>query len=399
MESYKDCYDILINPLYNKMTTLEIIIGTKCQNACKYCYRVKNQCEGSLIDMPISKVKFYIENAIEMGLIDSKMLNVDIFGGEPIVDIDYFKSLLELLKNYTNEINIPTNGRILENIKDQDIDEIIKSADNKVFFSLSIDSPFQEEINRPLSEFGKMQGMKQERNWDRLFYLSKKYKMGFHPMLSFETVDKWYDTWKFFVDNDALCYLLEVRHPLNKKQMFDAVYQLVKIKKEIDKRKIDFSYNIFAPCFIQRGMSCSAQNTLSINTDGCVYFCHRLMNERFKIADLNTKEVDASKFVLWKGLYDKRNQPVCISCPIRNTCASQCLGATFEYWGGYGGLTIPIPSICQYFLLKQYIFYRNFEEWTSFIEQYTNVKNLEKSVYGNFGKDVIEEFEEKLKNV
>lgn len=398
MESYKDCYEIITDPHYNKITNLELIIGTKCQNACKYCYRVKDQHEGSIIGMPISRAKMYIENAIEMGFIADKIPIVEFFGGDPIVDIDYFKELLMLVKPYTNNILVPTNARVLERIKDKDIDDIIASSDGKVSFSLSVDSPFQENINRKLSSFGKMQGMKQERDWDRLIHLAKKYGMGFHPMLSFETVDTWYDTWEFFLQHEIPCYLLEVRHPLTKEQMFEAVYQLVKIIKTVINKNINHNYNTIRPSFINRGMTCSAQTTLSINTDGCVYTCHRLINERFKIADLNTKEVDASKFVMWKGLYHRRNKAICMSCPIRETCSSQCLGAVFEYWGSFGGLTIPIPSICQYYLLKYYIFATLFSDWNEFINQYSNLSNLEFSVYGNFGKQKIEEFKERLVN-
>jgi radical SAM protein with 4Fe4S-binding SPASM domain len=242
-----------------------------------------------------------------------------------------------------------------------------------------------------------MQGMKQERNWDRLIELGKKYNSGFHPMLSFDTVDKWFDTWNFFISKGVGCYLLEVRHPVTKEQMFEAVRQLVKIIKTSDKLGLKNTFNTTTPSIINRGMTCSAQTTLSINSDGCVYTCHRLMNERFKIADLNTKEIDVSKFVMWKGLYHRRNQIVCMGCPIKKICPGQCLGAVYEYWG-YGGITIPIPSLCQYFLLKFYILSSLFDVWEKSMNG-VNTTKLEQSVYGNFGKDIIEDFKETLKNV
>lgn len=399
MESYKDCYDIITDPHFNKITNLELIVGTKCQNACKYCYRVKDQHKGSIIGMPISRAKMYIENAIEMGFITDKIPVVEFFGGDPIVDIDYFKELLVLVKPYTSQILVPTNARILERIKDKDIDDIIAVSDNKVSFSLSVDSPFQENYNRKLSSFGKMQGMEQDRDWDRLLHLSKKYGMGFHPMLSFDTVSTWYDTWEFFMNNGVPCYLLEVRHPLSKDQMFEAVFQLCKIIKTVINENIHSNYNTIRPCFMDRGMTCSAQTTLAINIDGCVYTCHRLINERFKIADLNTKEVDASKFVMWKGLYHRRNQAVCMGCPLREVCPSQCLGAAFEYWGSNGGLTIPVPSLCQYFLLKYYIFSLYFLDWNEFVKQHVKIKDLELAVYGNFKEKDLLELKERIENV
>ncbi len=398
MEFYKDCQDIITDPRFNNIDTLELIIGTKCQNACSYCYRVREQCNGPIIGMPVSRAKMYIDNAIEMGIIKKGIPSIEIFGGDPIVDIDYFKDLLCLLKDYTQFILAPTNGRIIERLKDKDIEDIFDAADGRLALSWSVDSPFQEN-NRGLSQFGVMQGMVQERDWDRIFYLSKKYNIGFHPMLSFETVNDWYNTWDFFVSNGANCYLLEVRHPMTREQMIEGIFQLAKIKKESIKRNLTYRFNTIDTSYSYRGMSCSGQTTCSINTDGCMYFCHRLINERFKIADFNTKEIDPSKFVMWNGLYTRRNQPICMSCPIREVCSNMCLGAVFEYWGSNGAVTVPIPSVCQYFLLKNYIFSLFFKDWEEFINTYVDVNYLEAAVYGNFSKEVIENLKRRIEDV
>ena len=133
MEHYTKCKDIISDPRFNKIVNCELVIGTKCQNACKYCYRVHKQHEGPIIGMPIDRARLYIDNAIEMGLLEEKTHSFDIFGGDPIVDIDYFKALCKLISPYCKEIHVPTNARLLERIKDQDIDEIVEAADGKVF--------------------------------------------------------------------------------------------------------------------------------------------------------------------------------------------------------------------------------------------------------------------------
>ena len=57
---------------YNRHTSVEFIIGNKCQNACKYCYRTAYQNQGPVIAMSLDKMKLFYDNAIEMGLIERR---------------------------------------------------------------------------------------------------------------------------------------------------------------------------------------------------------------------------------------------------------------------------------------------------------------------------------------
>jgi len=350
---------------YNRNTSVEFILTNKCQNACKYCYRVGCQNQGPIIAMPIDKMKLYYNNAVEMGLIDELTETLELFGGEPIIDIDYFNSILIEFNNKFKSIVVPTNARILESITDQEIDHMIENANNKLFFSLSIDGPVVENVNRPLSNFGKMQGFRQERNWNRLIHLSNKYNMGWHPMLDFDTVETWFDTWKWFIDNNLWVYLLEVRHAIvDDSKIIDGVYQLAKILKYCELNNIPNTFNTTKLAITGRGLPCSALTGLYIHYDGSCYFCHRLIEEKFKIADLITKQVDINNYIALRAGFDYRNNIVCVSCPIREYCSSMCIGAINEYWGKSGCISVPIPSLCKYFILKYaYLSYRYPKDW------------------------------------
>lgn len=392
-------YSEVVNEIkeYNRLINVEFIIGTKCQNACKYCYRVPYQNRGEYIDMSLEDMKLYYNNAVEMGLITNNALNLELFGGDPIIDLDYFKSVIAEFKDKFKNIIIPTNGRILENVSDYEIDSLIDLSDNKLAISLSVDGPLVENIQRPLSNFGKMQGFKQERNWDRLIHLSKKYGWGFHPMFWLEHPETWFDTFKWFIDNDLFVYLLEVRHGHHKDvNLIEGVYQLAKINEYCSKHNINKKpLNTILFFIVPRGLTCSALTTLFINSDGCVYFCHRLMNSRFKIANLRTKEINLNNYIALNAGYNFRNAATCMLCPIRDICPGPCLGMINEYWDNSGAISIPIPSMCKYNLLKAgYFIHRNYETW----ENINNSNVIHDAVYANFGDNIYSILDERLEN-
>lgn len=381
---------------YNRFINLEFIIGTKCQNACKYCYRVPYQNSGSFIDMSIEKMKMYYENSVEMGLISDKLESISVFGGDPIIDLDYFRSIVSEFKDKTHVIVIPTNGRVLESISDSEIDSLLEISDGKLKISLSVDGPINENTQRPLSNFGKMQGFKQERNWDRLIYLSKKYGWGFHPMFWFENVTTWFDTWKWFVDNDLTVYTLEVRHGHKDDDVLaEGVYMLAKIIEYCNLYNISNKFNSTNMSSTIRGLTCSALNTLYINSDGCAYFCHRVIEDQFKIADLVSKNINLNNYITLGAGFNFRNSASCLLCPIRHICPGPCIGMIDEYWDRRGCVSIPIPSMCKYYLLKNgYFIHRGYENWKNI----NITDDIHEAVFHNFGPKIYKTLDERLNN-
>jgi len=388
----EECRDDVVK--YRRRTSVEFIVGTKCQNACKYCYRVSCQNDGELLGTTVERMRMMYENAIDMGMID-RGTGIEIFGGDPITDYSFFKSVVEHFRDDTTQFLVPTNGRIIENIKDAEIDALIEASGNKLSLSLSVDGP--QDMNRPMSQFGHMSGVPEERNWDRLFSLAKKYHWGFHPMLHFPTASLWFDTWKWFFDHDAHVYLLEVRHPIDDpKNIVEGVYQLAKIILTCEKMNIKPAFNTTSPSRTPRGLGCSALTSLCINTDGRVYFCHRLMQERYLIADLVTKQVDMRKYVMLGAGYDFKNSATCMRCPIKKYCMTVCVGAADEYW--QGAVSLPIPSTCKYALLKLFYLINRTNTWGAIRPSIDldHTKCILQAAFPNFN-DVIADLDGRLK--
>lgn len=389
MIDYKKCQEIFTSE-NNKTTSVEFILGTQCQNSCAYCYRRIYQYDNPISPISISKLRLYFNNAKEMGLIHTPII-LELFGGDPIVDLIYFKNLLSEFKDDVEYFLVPSNGRILENLKDEDIDELIEASGKKLSISLSVDSPIQEPIKRPLSLLGQMQGFTDSRNWDRLIYLAKKYGWGFHPMFDFNNVDEWFNIFKYFVDNEVAVYLLEVRHPVTDNQAIKGAIQIGKIMKFVKEYKIDFKFNAIDAHIIPRGLGCSALTTLTINTDGKTYFCHRLLKERYAIADLVTKEIDPTKYIMYSSGFDHKNSHYCMNCPLRISCGGYCVGMVDEYWDRYGVESIPILSICKYYLLKSYILTQIDEGWKSLNLDLDKIYHMLKDIYNIDPDEVLKE--------
>lgn len=348
---------------YSRFSSVEFIIGTKCQNACSYCYRVNCQNDGPILPVSNERIKLYLKNAQEMGLVE-RPKSIEFFGGDPLINIDALNGWVDTLKYETDCISIPTNGRILESIPETLIQEMIDNAKpSRLFFSLSVDGLLEKE-NRPLSEFGRMQGFSSDRDWSKLFDIAKKFNMGFHPMLTFSTSHRWFDMWLHLYENASNVYLLEVRHGTgDPSSLVDGVISIGKIINYCHANNIKNTFNATEMNTTLRGLPCAALMNMTINTDGKVYFCHRLLNERYLIADLVSKEINIRKFVSLGAGYNFKNSASCMQCPIRNVCPTMCVGAVDEYWGG--AMSTPIPSVCAYYLLKYTALAKRFPEWKS----------------------------------
>lgn len=350
---------------------IEFVFSNKCQKACTYCYRVRYQNEGPVFPMSPYDMSRYLEVVLTHKLVQTPT-DFELFGGDPMLDLSTLSEYLKILAPHANNITLPTNGLILENIHDDTIQDLIDTSNGKLFFSLSTDGPL-EDIQRPLSKFGKMQGFVQERNWDRLFHIANKFRAGFHPMLTFENASKWFDVWDFFRKNTNNLYLLEVRHPIeNKENAIEGVYQIAKIIRTCVKDGIKNTFNGTHPSITDRGMSCSALNSLMVHFSGKGYFCHRLLSPKYEIFDFNREEVDLRKFHLLNEAWHHSNSATCMKCPIRTVCPGQCQGAMDEYWEGAIGT--PIPSVCQYYMLKYYVLSKIDNAWM--LDKYVDYDKL-----------------------
>jgi len=394
---------ILENKFLNRLSSIEFVVSEKCQNSCKYCYRVKKHAASSVQYINPENIHIYMENWKEMFNEEPSKDGIriaELFGGDATVSYSKFKKVTEILINdyKFRYVTIPTNARLLNELHSYDIDNLFENIPAKsVIFSLSVDGN-PADSQRPLSKYGKMLAYEEKINYDKIIEISKKYGYGFHPMLSFENTEIWEDAINFFFDRDVFPYLLEIRHPLySNKQILDCVYHLAKIRiffenkikdKETRERLVR-KLNTVSLSKTPRGLGCSAHTTATIMPNGDLPFCHRVVDKPWVMANLLTKEMDISKIVTLVSGHHHKNHPNCINCCIREVCSGQCAGASYEYWGDPW---IPINSICKYLKLKNWVFFKLFDDW--------NIKNQNELDYKQLDKEIKNIFSnQELKNI
>jgi len=392
--------NIINNKILNRITSIEYVVSEKCQNNCKYCYRVKKHNKSSCVYVTADDIDLYTENLLDIFKLDKSFcqtVTAELFGGDALLDYQECKKIIDLLyyKYKYNRIIIPTNGRLINELSILDIKDLLYDEKNnklKASLSLSVDG----EINdgqRPLSKFGKMLQYQEDINYDKLIKLSQDFKMGFHPMFSFDNYDSWFPTFKFFFDKGIKPYLLEVRHPLDRNDIFKCIEQLVMIRKYLLNKFGSYDeikqYNTINPSIIPRGLGCSALTTLTIMPNGDIPFCHRLIDKPWVMGNVLKKEFKIPNAINLISGYHHANHPMCIKCIVRESCGGLCVGANYEYWGDPW---TPIPSICDYIITKSYIMSQIFEDWNKTLkakdtdikilrEQSENIFNNNKKYY------------------
>jgi len=383
--------------ILNRISGIELVVSEKCQNNCKYCYRVKKHNASPITYITPSKARLLLNNFLETFKIDVGFYSSrcgELFGGDAGVNYQYLKEIIHIMISefkFRNVV-IPTNARLLQELAQPDLIDLLEAGENRVSFSLSVDGSPQD-AQRSLSKFGKMLSYDEKINYQKLVAMAKKYHFGFHPMLTFESISTWLDTVKSFFDMGIVPYLLEVRHPLMKDNAIDAVKTLGKIRQflepRIDKQTLRQS-NTLSMSIVPRGLGCSALTTISIMPNGDLPFCHRVVDPPWVKGNVLEKTINFSKMISETSIYNHRNHPLCMACVIRDLCAGQCAGASYEYWGDPW---IPIESICNFQRLKTYIFAEIFDDWKNIYDSH-NQHSIEKDTLKNtventYGADTI----------
>ena len=393
--------NMLKNKVFSRISSIELVTSEKCQNDCSYCYRTNKHNKSSFYAMNGQRAHNLLRRFLNLFELDDEFFqdrSMELFGGDGLLDYKLSLEVLKVLNSFKpKNISIPTNGRLVSELAEYDVVKLLSSCDNtNLSLSLSVDGTLGSDT-RKLSKIGHMLGYEEKINYDKLFKLAKKYEWGYHPMLPFNESDRWIEVVKFFYESYGVVpYLLEIRHPLAKEDIIKSVKNLVLVRDfyesilkdydDKDKNKILSRANTIRASQCPRGIGCSGLTTLNIMPNGDLPFCHRVIDPPWVMGNVDDFNFDISKLVNFRAGYDHRNHPICMACPIRKTCSGLCQGACYEYWGDP---FMPIRSICNYILLKNWVFSRIYNDWKAMLETSIDESLLEKEVYKIFSKDVI----------
>ena len=347
----EDIYRQYITDFKKRKTVVKALclhIAHDCNLACKYCFAGKGEYNGKkdLMSLEVGKraLDFLIENSG-----NRRNLEVDFFGGEPLMNFDVVKGIVEYGRSKEKEYDknfrftLTTNGILLD-------DDVMEFA-NKEMSNVVLSLDGRKEVNDEMSptrngkgsydlivpKFQKLAESRDQMNYyvrgtfthnnldfsnDVIHYAD----LGFKQM-SMEPVVSEYDE-PYAIKEEDLPKIMEEYDKL--------------AKEYIKRRKEGRGFNFFhfmidlnqGPCVAKRLSGCgSGTEYLAVTPWGDLYPCHQFVgDEKFMLGNVFdgiTKPEICDEFKLC-NVYAKEK---CQNCFARYYCSGGCAANSYKFHG------------------------------------------------------------------
>lgn len=317
-------------------------VAHDCNLKCKYCFAAQGDFGGAKEMMSFEVGKAAIDYLIANSG-SRRNLEIDFFGGEPLMNFDVVKQLVEYGRSVEKENNkiirftLTTNGILLD---DETIDYINENMHNIV---LSLDG--RKEVNdnmRPtLNDKGshdiilpKFKKLVENRPKDKYYYIRGTFTR--------DNLDFSKDVMHFANEGFKLTSVEPVvgdesnPYALREEDMPKVFAEYEKLAVEYADMKVkgdDFKFFHFmidlnqGPCVIKRITGCGAGNEyLAVTPNGDIYPCHQFVgNEEFKMANILDEEIvlptELRQTFKNAHVYSKED---CKSCWNKFYCSGGC---------------------------------------------------------------------------
>lgn len=328
-------------------------IAHTCNLNCSYCFASQGKYHGerALMSYEVGKraLDFLIENSGTR-----RNLEVDFFGGEPLMNFDVVKQLvayarsIEKEKNKNFRFTLTTNGVLVDDdvieFSNREMSNVVLSLDGRkeVHDRYRVDyagngswekivPKFQKFVNARGGKNYYMRGTFTHANPDFLEDIKTMLDLGFSE-LSMEPV---------VAASDDPAALTEADKPVVMKQYED----LAKLMLERDKEGKPFTFYHYmidlkgGPCIYKRISGCgSGTEYMAVTPWGDLYPCHQFVgDEKFKLGDI------------WSGVNNKKIQDEFASCNVyareecrdcwaRLYCSGGCAANAYHATGSVKGI-------------------------------------------------------------
>ncbi len=328
-------------------------IAHTCNLNCSYCFASQGKYHGerALMSFEVGKraLDFLIENSGTR-----RNLEVDFFGGEPLMNFDVVKKLVEYARSIEKEkgknfrFTLTTNGVLVDDdvidFANREMSNVVLSLDGRkeVHDRYRVDYAGNGSWEKIVPKFQKfvearggknyyMRGTFTHANPDFLEDIKTMLDLGFSE-LSMEPV---------VAAADDPAALTEEDKPLVMKQYED----LAKLMLERDKEGKPFTFYHYmidlkgGPCIYKRISGCgSGTEYMAVTPWGDLYPCHQFVgDEKFKLGDI------------WNGVENKEIQndfascnvyarEECRSCWARLYCSGGCAANAYHATGSVRGV-------------------------------------------------------------
>lgn len=332
----------LMKPIYNPQNIVKAMclhVAHDCNLRCKYCFASQGDFKGQrlLMDYEVGTkaLDFLLQNSG-----NRKNLEVDFFGGEPLMNFELIKKLVdygrkeEVKYDKHFRFTTTTNGVLLDDevmdYLNENMDNVVLSLDGRKCIndymrpttnekgSYDVIVPkFKEFVDRRGDKDYFIRGTFTNKNLDFSKDLLEFYNLEFKKT-SMEPV----------VTDEREDYAIREEHL---EQILAEYEKMSKDYIEIRKKDKDFTFFHFmidltqGPCIIKRTVGCGAGSEyVAITPEGDIYPCHQFVGEEeFKLGHVDTGIVNTDLRENFKcsNVFTKDE---CSNCWARYYCSGGC---------------------------------------------------------------------------
>ena len=347
----KDEFEYLVPIVKKRKTVVKALclhIAHDCNLRCEYCFASTGDFGKGRKLMTFETGKKAIDFLLEKSG-DRENLELDFFGGEPLMNFEVVKQIVEYARSREKEygkrfrFTITTNGMLLD---DDKIDFINKEMSNVV---LSIDG--RKEVNDNirkrvdgsgcydviLPKFKKLV----EKRGDKEYYVRGTFTK--HNLDFSEDVFSLYDEGFDQISVEPVVCEPEAPYALTEKELSAIFSEYERLSARIlENEKHGGKFNFFhfmldldqGPCAIKRLRGCGCGNEyVAITPDGDIYPCHQFVGlEEYKMGNLDegTFNLDMKAEFAASHVYTK---PECKKCWAKFYCSGGCNANNYIYAG------------------------------------------------------------------
>jgi uncharacterized protein len=349
------------------VNTIKPVIKAMCLNMthdcnlrCEYCFASQGTYNGEKAFLSFETGKKAFDYLVKNSG-NRKNLEVDFFGGEPLMNFDVIKKLVDYGRSLEKEYNkhfrftITTNGVLLDEEKmdyiNENMDNVVLSIDGrketndrmrktinkKGSYDLIVDN-YKRFISKRGSKDYFARGTYTSNNLDFSEDVKHMRELGFDK-ISVEPV----------VAKDEEKYALKKEHvDILKKEYEKLAEYYIESYKSKDRRFQFFHFNIElegGPCIYKRSIGCGAGTEyVAVTPSGDLYPCHQFVgNEEFIIGNVEegiTNRALADKF---KNV-SVNDKPACRDCWAKYFCSGGCHANAYNFNKDF---TVPYDVGCE----------------------------------------------------
>ncbi|MBR2967603.1 MAG: thioether cross-link-forming SCIFF peptide maturase [Clostridia bacterium] len=323
-------------------------ISHNCSLRCEYCFADGGSYNTPRLNMSREVAEAAIDFLIEKSG-SRHNLEVDFFGGEPLLNMDVVRSTVAYARSKEKEFNknfrftITTNAYMLS---DEDIDFFNQEMYNVV---LSIDG--RKDVHDCVRKTAKGEDSFDIILKNALRFRAKRGDGQYYIRGTFTALNKDFAADALFLNDmgfdqislEPVVLPQSHRLAIKEEDVLELVEQYEILAKEyIERRKTDKWFNFFhfmidiagGPCESKRLVGCGAGNEyLCVSPDGKIYPCHQFDGKpEFVIGSVLTKEfndVIPRRF----ACANLTTKPECLKCWAKYYCSGGCAANSVNFCG------------------------------------------------------------------